>query len=748
MKIKNNFNKFKKNSFLTILTLSLILNLNTTYAIGIPTIDIANLGENIVKVIQGVNQAYQTVKVVYQGTKAATAAVQNVKNLNMSQLASSLSGDAMSQVGDIVTKNLGTQKDASTNVLTGGSQVITDLNGYINKSSTNSVKKSLNDLSAASTNPFNGTAVSDIVKKFRNSTQDKIDQLKIVGLAAVAQKEICNNTKLKDIIKNGEPSTWVNPKPALKNVDIDELCSASLTAKAPSTDQSDQFNITAWNTPINRYSSSVDVKNLKAFLFDKGYFATVPSSSIFDSATTDAVKAFQKDQGLDVTGEVDDMTQTAMIAAEGKAKAITGKAAQSAWISIANAGYGGPLTKAALSDPSNSPSGIQSSMQALINKDSADSQFAATNKYNANGGIIGNEKCLDKDGNIKKFDPTDPTTAYCDNTVTDASSSAAKIKADLDAARQSPYLGILAKANSTNDCGGKDKTLTSICKASNKVSGYLGIVNSILGIANTVSTGGTGSLKDSQFSQLASSLDGLQKLDQSKTDLSKAATADTNNYNTAQSQADTQQNNDLADKTAANQAQSSIRSVLDKVNSISTTTPPITYTDITGQSNNSNTSPYSGQYFDYDNGDGDSHVLLNQIMSIVKVSNLSSDNTQIMNVQLNDNANSDWGIVPNLIGGTFKIINKKTGKATTSGTISGSYGPGEFGQYVNSEGTRFKVFDANVLDIYKDDIENNGGITNTIIDIEFNVYFKTLNKQKNPSDFSVGIRFYIDGSKY
>ena len=74
------------------------------------------------------------------------------------------------------------------------------------------------------------------------------------------------------------------------------------------------------------------------------------------------------------------MTQTAMIAAEGQSKEITGKAAQSAWISIANAGYGGPLTRSALADPSNSPTGIQAAVQAEINKQIADSQFSATLK--------------------------------------------------------------------------------------------------------------------------------------------------------------------------------------------------------------------------------------------------------------------------------------------------------------------------------------------------------------------------------
>lgn len=665
--------------------------------------------------VQGITQAYQTVKTVYQATKAAEAAAQNVQNLNMSQLASSLSGDAMTQVGDIVTQNLGTVKDPSTNVLTNGQQVITDLNGYINKSSTNAVKKSLNDFQGADTNPYQSSALADTIKKLRSAAQNSVDKLKIVGLAAIAQKEICNSSKLKDVIKNGEPSTWVNPKPALKNVNIDELCNANLTATDQGTDQTDQYGISSWTTPVNQYSKSSDVKNLKAFLFDKGYFITAPTSSIFDSATTDAVKAFQKDQSLDQGGEVDDMTQTAMISAERQSKAITGKAAQAAFISIANAGYGGPLTKAALADPTNSPSGIQASVQSEINKQVADSQFAATNKFNANGGIIGNEKCLDKNGNVKKFDPTDPTTAYCDNIVTDASSSAVKIKADLDAARQSPYLGILAKANSTNDCGGKDKTLTDICKGTKSVNSYVKLINSILGITSSVSSGGIASLKDTQYSQLASSLDGLKNIDQSKADLSKAATASTNNYNTAQEQASTVQTNGL--NTPASNSTTYIQP----------------------------TSLYSGKRFDYDNSSND-RVLLNNLMSVAQVRNMGTGNMQTLGIELNTSATQDWGIDPNLVDGTYKIIDKSTGKVDSSGDIGSTSIPSN--SLVTNNGKKFKIFDAYILDNLKGDINANGGIKNTIIDITFNIYFRSLNTQKNPNDFSVDIRFYIDGSKY
>lgn len=706
-------------------------------------IDPANLVQSVTQVVQGVTEAYQTVKTVYQATKAATAMAQNLQNFDISQLASSLSSDAMTQVGDIITQNLGTLKDPSTNVLTNGQQVINDLNGYINKSSTNAIKKTLDDLQGANTNPYQSTALSDTIKKIRGDVQSNVDKLKVVGLAAVAQKEICNNSKLKGVIKNGEPATWVNPKKALKNVNIDELCNADLTAKA-STDNSDAYNVANWKTPVNNNSSSDEIKNLKAFLFEKNYFVTAPSTSIFDSITRDAVKAFQKDQGLDQSGEVDDLTQTAMLAAERQSKGISGKAAQAALISIANAGYGGALTRAALANTANSPSGIQASVQAEINKQIADSQFAATNKYNANGGVIGNEKCLDKEGNVKKFDPTDPTTAYCDNITTSASNSAAKIKADLDASRQSPYLGILAKTNSTSDCGGKNKTLTDICKGTNKVNGYLSLVNSILGIASNVSGGGETNIKDSQYAQLASSLDGLQKIDESKGTLSSAATASTNNYTTSQGQSLDMQNNALTDTTAADQAQAAIKASLKNAKGVSTTTP-INYFDLTGQQGNSNTNPYAGKQFDYDNN-SDDRSILNNLMSVSKVKNIVTGNTQILNLVLNTNVMEDWGIDPDQIRGTYRITNKNTGQLISVGDIANT--PIANYNIVISSGKKLKIFDSYVLDTFKDEISKNGGIQNTIIDINFNIYFKTLDPQKNPSDFTLDIGFYLDGSKF
>lgn len=287
------------------------------------------------------------------------------------------------------------------------------------------------------------------------------------------------------------------------------------------------FTLTLSTRSFMQNTSSGDVTNLQNFLIDKGYLSSKINGT-FDNNTENAIKAFQKDQGLDPTGEVDDMTQTAMISSEAQSKPVTGKSAQAAWISIANAGYGGPLTKAALADPSNSPSGIQASMQTEINKQVADAQFAATNKYNANGGIIGNEKCLDKDGKIKKIDPTDPTSAYCDNISTSGSDSAAKVKADIEAARQSPYLSMVATAQNTENksksCSKKD-TLCKINNTAGKIGKYASILNSILsiGVSNK-------NEQNTQYSQLSNSIGDLINSDKASQKISDEADQSKQDY--------------------------------------------------------------------------------------------------------------------------------------------------------------------------------------------------------------------------
>lgn len=522
-----NKNIFKKEIAATLIVLFICsMSLNKASAIG-PVIDATNLKVNISQVVNQMKEGLKTAQQVKNTYDTVKNTSQALKNFDLTQAAAGASGLAISQIGDIVTKNLGTTKDASTNIFTNGQQIITDLNGYLSKSSTNAIKKTLDDLKDTDSNPYQSTALSDIVKSIRSEAQGTVNKLKVVELADIAKKEICNDSKLKDVIKNGEPKGWIKPKAALKNVDIDELCDSSLTEKNSSSNQNDQYDISSWNIPINENSSSADIENLKNFLMANGYTVNAISST-FNESVSLAIKNFQKDQGLDATGEIDDLTQTAMLSFQKKKEPISGKSSQAAFISIANAGYGGPLTRAALVDPTNSPSGIQAAMQSEINKKITDSQSSAVSKFNANGGIIGNEKCLDKEGKEKKLDPTDPSSAFCDNIVTDTLNSAAKIKADIEAARQSPYLSILTSAQNTEkdkkECTG-DKTVCNIVGKVEKVGKYAAILNGILGLGDVTNT------SNAQYIQLSSSIDSLMSFDKKSEDIADQATKSKLDYN-------------------------------------------------------------------------------------------------------------------------------------------------------------------------------------------------------------------------
>ncbi len=260
MKIK--FNLQKK---IIISTILLAFFITTNNASALFNIDFPNLIQNTTQVINQIKEGVKTVQEVKNTLNTVKNTAQSLKNFDLTQAASNASGVALSQIGDIVTKNIGTSKDSSTNVFTNGQQIIGDLNNYLNKSSTNAIKKSLNDLQGADTNPYQSSALTDTIKKLRNDAQSSVDKLKVVGLAAVAQKEICNDVKLKDVIKKGEPAGWINPKPALKNVNIDELCNADLTAKDTSSSQNDVYNISSWKIPLKKGMSdnntNVNVNN-------------------------------------------------------------------------------------------------------------------------------------------------------------------------------------------------------------------------------------------------------------------------------------------------------------------------------------------------------------------------------------------------------------------------------------------------------------------------------------------------------
>lgn len=319
----------------------------------------------------------------------------DLKNFDATQAASQASGEAISKISEIVTKSLGLTQDDLNNVFTNGSQIVTNLKDFLNKNSLNAIKKVINDQSE-SANIYTGNALKNIVQNIRSSTD-----IVTISLPHIAKEEICSNEKLKDVIKNGEPENYIKPKPAVENVEIDELCDTNL---------------------------------LKS---DK--------------------------------------------------EALKG---QATFIALAKAGYGGQATKMALADPANTPGGVESAIYNKISEKKTDAENMATKLFENNGGVIGNLVCLDEKGEPKKFDPTDPKKSFCNNLASSVSESAAKIKADLDAARQAPYLNIVAQAQNAKDPCSKDG---GVSKVTGAAVGIAKNVDSLLGNGGAKNTGDSSS---------------------------------------------------------------------------------------------------------------------------------------------------------------------------------------------------------------------------------------------------------------
>lgn len=311
----------------------------------------------------------------------------DLKNFDATQAASQASGEAISKISEIVTKSLGLTQDDLNNVFTNGSQIVTNLKDFLNKNSLNAIKNVINDQSE-SANIYTGNALKNIVQNIRSSTD-----IVTISLPHIAKEEICSNEKLKDVIKNGEPENYIKPKPAVENVEIDELCDTNL---------------------------------LKS---DK--------------------------------------------------EALKG---QATFIALAKAGYGGQATKMALADPANTPGGVESAIYNKISEKKTDAENIATKLFENNGGVIGNLVCLDEKGEPKKFDPTDPKKSFCNNLASSVSESAVKIKADLDAARQAPYLNIVAQAQNAKDPCAKDSGVSKLTGSA------VGIVKGIDGIKGKTTT--------------------------------------------------------------------------------------------------------------------------------------------------------------------------------------------------------------------------------------------------------------------
>lgn len=298
--------------------------------------------------------------------KSSKALIQQVKNMDLSNFALNVGSDQILDYGQATLGILSGDQGSGVNVNTNGNQVITNLGNYLDKVGVNEIRKAVEDFK----NPINTTPYSDSLNKAiadfsRNIGDTKVGKLVTFTLPYIARSEICNDPKLKDIIKNGEPADYINPKKAVNNVDIEKAC----------------------QTP-----------NIM---------------SARDQAT---------------------------------------------FVALAKAGYGGDKTGLALTDPSNTESGVIGNALSKVIKLKESAEDVISKQTTATGLTIGQQSCFDKSGKLVKYDPASKSDQdkICYSTNSSPDQSGAVVKDRTAAALLSPYFSMLARAsattNQTGDC--------------------------------------------------------------------------------------------------------------------------------------------------------------------------------------------------------------------------------------------------------------------------------------------------------
>lgn len=220
-------NEHKISKIIIVIVMLISINVNSSYATGMPVVDIA---ASIKAVTAGIKQGLQ----LYAEVKSKLALIQQVKKMDLANQASSLAGNAINQIGQSVTKSITSKQNDSTNVLTNGQKVVTNLDQFLKNNSVNAIKSSISDLSSSG-NIYTNTGIKNIIENVRTSDVGSVS----LPLPKIVQDEVCNSSQLKDTIKNGEPSGWVNPKPAIANIDIDKLCNVDLSKSDTDTQKAE-----------------------------------------------------------------------------------------------------------------------------------------------------------------------------------------------------------------------------------------------------------------------------------------------------------------------------------------------------------------------------------------------------------------------------------------------------------------------------------------------------------------------------
>ena len=322
--------------------------------------------------------------------------------------------EGIQEISKVTINQLGNRKGTITNVFTKGKSYVNNVNKYLKDKQRNDAKAFF---ARDSANPNQKKAVQEIVNEERKNDEpfSEID----IPLVGIAKDEICNDEGegekqkgygfYKIQIKQGTSDYVEIPSGDGDNTTFiwqpwDEK---------KKTERSNEYkNPIADTIDIEEYCKvDVDKKTIQTAYLDKG------------SENYNIAIASNKE----------------------KAKAIV------VFLSLAEGGYGGPRTKEALNSPINSKYNQNLKIKKQLEDQKKKTEENERLKLLANGGVIGQEKCLDADGNEKGIDPTDPNNAYCDRTEsTDDEDSAYKTKANIDVATKAILDATLAIANQSD----------------------------------------------------------------------------------------------------------------------------------------------------------------------------------------------------------------------------------------------------------------------------------------------------------
>ncbi len=390
----------------------------------------AILGKDIAKFVKDTtDQVSNYIKITTTAVNTGKTVIntaKNLKNFDLSNVAKNLTSDKIINLGTAVLENTGSTKMPGINSFTNGAQIITDLGNYLDKTSINEIRKTLNDLKdPINTNPYTAEIQKSITSLVRNTADESAGKLINFTLPYIAQKEICESEELKDVIENGEPENYIKPKPAVDNVDIKESCEINLS----------------------------------------------------DSEE--------------------------------------GEKGQAIFIALAKSGYAGQNTKMALADPANTPSGVIGGVISKMEDAKNKAVEIASKQAESTGLVIGNQTCLNEDGEEVDFDSTNPNEAFCDSQQSDTTNSAVLAKEKINAAAQSPYIAFLSKADATQKSG--NEFLDTVSNIANVLDSILGLGMGGGDFENAISG------SDNPYTELANSLSGLKETMRKEADLGDSA---------------------------------------------------------------------------------------------------------------------------------------------------------------------------------------------------------------------------------